>query len=150
MPPGKRTGTPKWQVMPARLTRRVRFSSAHHYSRPNWSEAANAAAFGSSRFVHGHNFVLSVTVQGPLDPDTGFVVDLGTLDALLQEVVAPLRQRDLSVVIPEFAAGKEIPTTESLARWFWRRLQTRIPGGAQLALVRVAEDEDLWSEYWES
>jgi 6-pyruvoyltetrahydropterin/6-carboxytetrahydropterin synthase len=135
--------------MPCSLTRVVSFSAGHHYTRPEWSEAENAAAFGASRFRHGHNYKVAVTVVGPIDQPTGFVTDLARLDAALSEIVSALDQRDLTEAVPEFAPGKEIPSTESLARWFWRRLVGRIQQPAQLSRVRVAESDSLWAEYSE-
>lgn len=135
--------------MPCSLTRVVSFSAGHHYTRPEWSESENAAAFGASRFRHGHNYQVAVTVEGPIDQSTGFVSDLGRLDAALSAIVATLDQRDLTEVVPEFAPGREIPSTESLARWFWRKLVSQIEQPAQLSHVRVAESDSLWAEYSE-
>ena len=65
------------------LERRYRFSASHLYRRPDWSEAENRARFGKCANLpgHGHNYRLYVTVGGEIDPATGFVVDLGALDA---------------------------------------------------------------------
>ena len=148
--PGFRSNVSLRRVfMPASLSRKVRFSAAHHYRRPEWSDSENEAAFGGSRFQHGHNFELTVTVTGPIDESTGFVTDLGRLDATLEELVRPLDQRDLTVVLEDFRPGGTIPSTEALARWCWRRLANEIPPPAKLARVRVSESDDLWSEYSE-
>lgn len=145
----ERIGNANKSAMPSSLTRTVSFSAGHHYSRPEWSSAENERVFGASRFRHGHNYTLAVTVTGPIDGSTGFVTDLGLLDAALGVLVADLDQRDLTEVIPEFAPGQEIPTTESLARWFWQRLSGQIPGPGRLTCVRVAESDTLWAEYSE-
>lgn len=129
------------------LVRTVEFSAGHHYRRPDWSEEENARVFGESRHPHGHNWSLTVSVRGPVDPETGFVVDLAALDALLDRVVEPLDQRDLNRVIPEVRDGSIQPSTESLARWFWSRLAPEIPGDARLERVRVAELPGLAAEY---
>lgn len=135
--------------MPCSLTRVISFSAGHHYTRPEWSESENATAFGASRFRHGHNYQVAVTVAGPIDPTTGFVTDLGRLDAILAEIVSALDQRDLTETVPEFAPGKEIPSTESLARWFWKKLVGQIQQPARLIHIRVAESHTLWAEYSE-
>jgi 6-pyruvoyltetrahydropterin/6-carboxytetrahydropterin synthase len=135
--------------MPTSLTRTVRFSAGHHYHRPEWSERRNRDAFGNSVHRHGHNYTVHVTVAGPVDEDLGFVVDLAAFDALLQEEVAMLDQRDLTEAVLEFAPGRKLPSTENLARWLFERLRGRIPGGARLARVRVDESDTLSAEYWE-
>ena len=136
-------------VNTTRLTRTARFAAAHRYHRPEWSEARNREVFGpcANPHGHGHNYVLEVTVAGTPDPETGFCVDLGALDALLREhVVAPLDHRHLNHDVPEFAAGT-IPTTENLVVLIWNRLERRIPGGARLVRLRLREDVDLWVDY---
>lgn len=132
----------------ASLIRTVRFSAGHRYWRPEWSEERNHRTFGASANPHGHNYVLDVTVRGAIDPATGFCVDLAALDELLAtEVVEALDQQDLTAVLPEFEAGKRIPTTEELARWLYHRLEDRIPGSARLVQVRLHEDDTLAAEY---
>lgn len=132
----------------ALLVRTVRFSAGHRYRRPDWSEERNRRVFGPSAHPHGHNYAVDVTVRGEIDAETGFVADLAALDRLLdEEVVARLDSRDLTEVVPAFRPGEEIPTTESLARWIFHRLQDRIPGDARLVRVRVAESDTLAAEY---
>jgi 6-pyruvoyltetrahydropterin/6-carboxytetrahydropterin synthase len=128
------------------LERRYRFSASHLYRRPDWSEAENRARFGKCANLpgHGHNYHLYVTVGGEIDPATGFVVDLGALDALVQErVIERLDHQHLNAALPEFGEGKEIPSSESLVRWIHGQLADRLPGGSRLVRLRLEEDEDL-------
>ncbi|MGD2067350.1 MAG: 6-carboxytetrahydropterin synthase [Gemmatimonadota bacterium] len=132
----------------ASLVRTVRFSAGHHYGRPDWSDEENRRVFGSAVHPHGHNWALTVTVRGPVDPETGFVVDLGELDTLLRtEVVERFDQRDLNEEVAPVREGAMQPTTEALARWLYERLAPRIPGTARLVRVRLAESHDLAAEY---
>lgn len=132
----------------ASLIRTVRFSAAHHYRRPEWSEERNRRTFGASADPHGHDYVLEVTVRGEVDPRTGFCVDLAALDELLSdEVVERLDEQDLTEVLPGFGEGGRIPTTEELARWFFHRLEDRIPSGARLVRIRLQESDTLAAEY---
>jgi 6-pyruvoyltetrahydropterin/6-carboxytetrahydropterin synthase len=136
--------------MTVRLERRYRFSASHLYRRPEWSEEENRARFGKCANLpgHGHNYRLYVTVAGEVDPRTGFVVDLGALDALVQEeVVERLDHQHLNAALAEFAEGGQIPSSENLVRWIHGRLQGRLPAGVQLVRLRVEEDEDLAAEW---
>jgi 6-pyruvoyltetrahydropterin/6-carboxytetrahydropterin synthase len=127
------------------LSRRVRFSAAHRYWDPRLKPEENEARFGPCTRLHGHNYELEVTVAGRIDPDTGMVVHLGELDRVIREaVLEKLDHRHLNVDVPEFA--DTIPTTEMLARWIWRALEPRIPGG-RLVRVRLYEEEDLFVDY---
>ena len=135
------------------LTRRVRFSAAHRYWRDDWSEARNREVFGPSAnpHGHGHNYVLEATVEGPVDPDTGFIVDLGALDRALHEaVVEPLDHQHVNYVLAEFAPAGRIPSTENLLAWAWPRVEERIPAPAGLRRLRLREDEDLWADAYGS
>lgn len=125
------------------LVRTVRFLASHHYRIPEWSDAQNREAFGATADPHRHEYALEVTVGGDPDPRTGFVVDLGALDAVLEEVVGPLRGRSLNETVPVFREGLELSSTENLAAWIWTVIHDRIPGGAELRQVRVFEDDTL-------
>ncbi|HUF51462.1 MAG TPA: 6-carboxytetrahydropterin synthase [Longimicrobiales bacterium] len=138
-------------MSPSYLTRRVRFSAAHRYARPDWSEDKNRAVFGpcSNPHGHGHNYRLDVTVQAPIDDVTGFTIDIARLDAILREdVVAPLDHQHLNHAIPEFRDGGQIPTCENIARWLWLRLEPRFTASARLHRLRLYEDDDLFVDYF--
>jgi 6-pyruvoyltetrahydropterin/6-carboxytetrahydropterin synthase len=134
------------------LTRRVHFSAAHRYRRPEWDDARNAATFGKCArpHYHGHTYICDITVTGPLDDTTGFVCDLGLLDRVIAGyVVEPLDHANLNLDIPEFADGARIPSTEELARWIADRVTDGLgASGARVRRVRVAEEPGLWST-WE-
>lgn len=131
----------------ASLTRTVRFEARHRYAREEWTEEENRRAFGPSAEPHQHEWAVEVTVRGPIDARTGFVVDLEDLDSRIRRVVGPFDQGDLNEAIPEVRQGRMIPTTESLARWIWERLAGEVPGTARLVRVRVVESDELASEY---
>jgi 6-pyruvoyltetrahydropterin/6-carboxytetrahydropterin synthase len=132
------------------LTRRVNFAAAHRYRRPEWDDARNAATFGlcARPSFHGHSYVCDVTVRGSIDPLTGFVVDLGVLDRVLQvEVRDRFDHRNINVDVPEFADGKLIPSGENLARFILERVQRALGSGATVTSVTVAEDDSLRATY---
>ena len=70
------------------VTRKAHFNAAHRLHNPDQSDDWNRATFGkcNSPNWHGHNYELDVTVAGEPDPDTGFVVDLADLKAVIQSV----------------------------------------------------------------
>jgi 6-pyruvoyltetrahydropterin/6-carboxytetrahydropterin synthase len=130
------------------LTRRVMFSAAHRYRRPEWDDARNDAEFGKCArpSFHGHTYTCDVTVSGPLDAATGFVVNLAALDAVLAEhVVDALDHRNLVLDVPEFAEGRAIPSSENLAAWIAERVGRALPVPATLLSVRVQEEPGLWA-----
>ena len=133
------------------LTRRVQFAAAHRYRRPDWSESENADVFGACAHpnYHGHTYTCDVTVAGPVDEETGFVVDLSFLDSVLQrEVHDRFDHRNINLDVPEFAEGKLIPTGENLARFIAERCQSALAHtSARVIRVNLAEDVTLSSCY---
>jgi len=134
------------------LTRRVFFSAAHRYRRPEWDDAKNSAIFGKCARpnFHGHTYTCDVTVSGPLDHATGFVADLGLLDRILHaDVVERLDHANLNLDIPEFAEGALIPSSEELARWIAQRVNIGLANSpARVQRVVVSEEPHLWAT-WE-
>ncbi len=120
------------------VTRAKAFEAAHAFRDPSFGEHAR---------VHGHNYVLTATMSGAVDPRTGMLVDFRELDRVLADAVAPLDHRRLDV---EYAPieGCE-PGVEALARALRADLESRLRAAiprARLAGVRVAETEDLWAD----
>jgi len=72
--------------MIATICRRAHFNAAHRLHNPSWSDEKNREVFGkcNSPYFHGHNFELEVRVRGEVDPNTGFVIDLGELGGILK------------------------------------------------------------------
>lgn len=123
----------------ARVTRRLHFSAAHRLAREEWSPAENRRVFGlcANPNWHGHNYELDVTVEGEIDAETGYVLDLKALKSLVDEhVVQDVDHRNLNLDV-EWLAGV-IPTTENLVVAIWERLEPRLP--EEVELVRLV----LW------
>lgn len=133
------------------LTREVGFAAAHRYHRPDWSAERNRAVFGACNnpVGHGHNYRLRVTVQGAVDPQTGFSTDLAALDELLRRVaVEPFDHQHMNHAIPEFADGGLIPTSENILLYLWPRIAQGLPEGSTLHCLRLYEDATLYVDYF--
>lgn len=131
-----------------RATRRFHFAAAHRLHRPDWPEARNREVFGacSNPNWHGHNYEVDVTVEGPVDPETGYLMDLKRLRELLDEqVVRDVDHRNLNVEVP-WMEGMN-PTTENLVVAMWGRIADALPPGVRLAKVVVHETPRNSVEY---
>jgi 6-pyruvoyltetrahydropterin/6-carboxytetrahydropterin synthase len=136
--------------MPSFLTRRVTFAAAHRYRRQEWSQERNEQVFGlcARENYHGHTYTCDVTVTGPIDGMTGFVMDLGLLDRVLTaEVRERFDHRNINLDVPEFADGKRIPSGEELAAFIFERVQGALGTAATVVEVTVAEDATLSASY---
>jgi 6-pyruvoyltetrahydropterin/6-carboxytetrahydropterin synthase len=134
----------------ASITRRISFAAAHRYRRPEWDDAKNEAVFGACARpnYHGHSYVCEVTVTGPIDETTGFIVDLGELDrALDTQVRQRFDHRNINLEVPEFADGLLVPTGENLARFIFERVQAALLDNVRVTSVTVAEDASLSASY---
>lgn len=133
------------------LTRRVQFAAAHRYRRPHWDDARNEHTFGlcARSNYHGHSYVCDVSVSGPVERETGMLVDLGRLDRVLQdEVRARFDHRNINLDVAEFdEATGLVPTGEELARFIAERVQAHLPDALRVTRVVVAEDATLSATY---
>lgn len=128
-------------------TRLVRFNAAHRVYNPAWSDERNQATFGKCNNPnwHGHNYTLEITVEAPVDPETGYVVDLGEIKRIAEEhLVRFLDHKNLNLDVP-FMQGT-IPTTENLVLACWRILAPKV-GPARLARLKLWETENHYVEY---
>jgi 6-pyruvoyltetrahydropterin/6-carboxytetrahydropterin synthase len=131
----------------ARLIRAVTFRASHRYGRPEWDEERNREVFGAQVEPHEHEWRLEVRVVGPIDPETGWVVDLRGLDEALSSLMATWHGSELNREIPEVRSGGAQPSTENLARWIFLKLQAMLPAETTLEEVRVFEDTGLGASF---
>jgi len=146
--PGGRSRAPV-AAGPVVVTRAVHFNAAHRLHNPARSAAWNRRVFGPCNHPnwHGHNYVLEISVLGPVDPETGYVIDLGHLSELgHREIVAPCDHRNLNLDVP-FLRGV-LPSTENLLIAFWERLAPHIAAPARLYRLRLRETERNSGEYF--
>jgi 6-pyruvoyltetrahydropterin/6-carboxytetrahydropterin synthase len=130
-----------------RVTRRYTFSASHRLHADALSDAENQSLYGkcNNPFGHGHNYVLDVSVRGPVDQATGRAVDPTELDRLVRDrVIAEIDHKNLNEQMQEFR--DVVPTTEKLGLWIHRRLERAwsavFPGPwPRLEKVRIAETD---------
>jgi 6-pyruvoyltetrahydropterin/6-carboxytetrahydropterin synthase len=128
------------------LCRKVSFSCAHRYYQPGLSESENRRIYGSlySEHGHGHNYILEAHVEGPIDWDTGMVINLKELDSVLKEITSPMDHHHLNFDLPYFQ--KTVPTTENIAVYCFEEIDKRLAPPVRLRKVRLQEGTDLWVE----
>ena len=129
------------------VTRRAHFNSAHRLWNPSFSAEENERVFGvcNNPNFHGHNYNLDVSVEGEIDPATGYVLDINRLKAIVQEcVVRHLDHKNLNLDVPWFR--ELIPTAENIAVVCWRLLAPAV-APARLARIRLWETERNYVDY---
>jgi 6-pyruvoyltetrahydropterin/6-carboxytetrahydropterin synthase len=109
------------------VSRKAHFNAAHRLFRPDWSEEKNNQVFGkcNNPNFHGHNYELIASVTGPIDPVTGFVMDVKILkDLIKSEIEDALDHKNLNLDVPEFELLN--PTAENIAVVIYNRLKPHI------------------------
>ena len=122
-----------------RLTRRYRFAASHRLDSPALSSDQNRKLYGkcNNPFGHGHDYILDVSVEGPVDA-SGQIVERQALDALVeQQVLARVDHRNLNCDLLELKG--QVATTENLAFTIEAMLQRQWTLDARLARVRISE-----------
>lgn len=112
--------------MNVELIREYRFEAAH------WLPAVPAGH--KCARLHGHSYIIALTLRGEVDAATGWLIDFGVIDERVTPILARLDHRCLNEI-----PGLANPTSELLADWLWRELHPSLPS---LAALSVAETPD--------
>ncbi|MCD0473723.1 6-carboxytetrahydropterin synthase [Flavobacterium sp. LS1R47] len=118
------------------ISRKAHFNAAHRLYRKDWTAEKNDAVFGkcNNPNFHGHNYELTVSVTGEVDPETGFVIDVKILaDIIYQEVELPFDHKNLNLDVPEFQDLN--PTAEHIAVVIWNKIRKKINPDFDLEIV---------------
>jgi 6-pyruvoyltetrahydropterin/6-carboxytetrahydropterin synthase len=97
------------------ITRRLMFNAAHRVHNPDLSDEENQATFGKCNNPnwHGHNYTLDVSVTGPIDERTGYVIDLSKIKAVVgREVVDKVDHKNFNLDV-DSCCGRRPTTTSS-------------------------------------
>jgi len=133
--------------MKVALTRKAHFNAAHRLYNNKWDDQKNREIFGpcANDNYHGHNYDLEVSIIGEVNPDTGFVFDMGTLKALIKEEVEDrFDHKNLNLDVPQFK--DLIPTTENLAITIYNLLRARIEDDKEIK-IRLYETPRIFVDY---
>jgi 6-pyruvoyltetrahydropterin/6-carboxytetrahydropterin synthase len=129
------------------VTRRMHFNAAHRVHNPELSDEENDRLFGrcNNPNWHGHNYILDVSVAGPIEARTGYVMDLAALKRVVQEaVIDKVDHRNFNLDV-DFMRGV-IPTAENIVVVCWRLLAPRV-APARLVRLVLWETPNNYVEY---
>ena len=130
-----------------KICRRSTFNAAHRLFKPEWDDSKNELVFGkcSNPNYHGHNYVVETWVEGEIDPETGYVLDLKILkDIIKEEISDRFDHANLNLDCKEFE--NLIPTTENITVVIWNLLRKRLDDKFKVT-IKVWETENNVCEY---
>lgn len=110
--------------MRTRLQRDYRFESAHFLPAvPPGHKCAR---------MHGHSYMVTVTIEGETDAATGWLIDFAEIDERVGPVIRAIDHRVLNEI-----DGLANPTSELLAGWLWKRIADVVPGLVELTVAET-------------
>lgn len=130
-----------------KIFRVEQFNAAHRLFNPKWDDEKNNLVFGkcNNPNFHGHNYKLEVELDGPINPETGYVMDMKLLSDIMKlEILERFDHRNLNLDCPEFA--ELIPSAENIALVCWNILREKLPSELKLK-VRLWETPRNGVEY---
>ena len=122
--------------MKVTVHRKAHFNAAHRLYRKDWDNDKNENVFGkcSNPNFHGHNYELTVSVKGDIDPETGFVIDMKDLkDLISSEIEEYLDHKNLNIEVEEFKTLN--PTAENIAVVIWGKLKLKLKESLELSVT---------------
>jgi len=128
------------------ITKVFSFCAAHQYGHSDWSDEKNREVFGPDARVHGHNYKLEVTVTGEINPDTGFLIDLGELSQIVNDnVLSKLDHSQFEKDLPWFKDKQ--PSSENLVIFIWDEISKYLKS-AKLHRIRIVETPTIYTDYY--
>ena len=130
------------------ITKKYRFCAAHKYGNAEWSDEKNLKVFGKDYNNHGHNYVLEVSITGPVDPDSGWLVDLKHLNEIVKNHVVELLDHSQIEQDIDWFKDKQ-PSSENILIWAWDEIFQRLKQG-NLQRLRLVETHSIHTDYYGS
>ena len=121
------------------VSRKAHFNAAHRLYNKNWSDEKNISVFGKCNNInyHGHNYEMIVSVTGKINPDTGYVIDMGELKKIIKyEVEEKLDHKNLNLDVEYFS--QVIPSAENICIHIYNLLRDKISSDLDIS-VRLYE-----------
>lgn len=118
------------------ISRKAHFNAAHRLYRKDWTFEKNEEIFGkcNNPNYHGHNYDLTVSVTGEIDPETGYVMDAKVLaDLIKQEVEEHFDHKNLNLDVPDFENLN--PSAENISVVIYNKLKPHIKPSFDLEIV---------------
>lgn len=130
----------------AHLSRRYHFAASHRLHVDSLTNEQNTATFGkcNNPYGHGHNYIVEISVSGPVDAVTGMVTNLADLDSFAQSNLLNLFDHANLNTLSLFI--NQVSTTENLAVEVWR-IFSAYPH-AKLRRVHIEETSNNSFDYF--
>ncbi len=117
--------------MRCKLVRDYRFEAAHQL--PKVPETHKCSR------MHGHSYRVSVTIEGDIDPELGWLMDFAEIDERVDPIIKQVDHYTLNDL-----PGLQNPTSEILARWLWRKIKPGLPIMVELGVSETPDSRCVY------
>ena len=129
------------------ITKQYNFCAAHRYWNDKWSHEKNYEIFGKDIDIHGHNYILDITIRGPVDIESGFIINLKELNQIIYDnIIDIMDHSQIEKDITWF--DNRQPSTENMVIFMWEQIYKKIPMPAKLYAIKLQETPTIYTEYF--
>src|ERR1043166_2031438 len=135
------------------VSKRLEFSASRRLFVPRWTASENLVAFGpetDSRYGTGRNYVAYFVFSGPVDPETGMLINISEIKRRAGDVIDErYDHKFLNQDNPDF--WERPPTAENIARELYVDLAPRFAdSAAKLVAVHLRESGSRSATFYAS
>lgn len=103
---------------------------------------------GKCENVHGHNYRVQITLEGPELDNIGLLVDFTHIKKVMRDLIARLDHQFINDLEPFRTVN---PSAENIAKYFFEQLSQQLKGMAPGAMVKdvvIWETDTARARYW--
>ncbi len=103
---------------------------------------------GKCENVHGHNYRVQITLEGPQLDDIGLLVDFTRVKQVMREVIKLLDHQFINDLEPFTTVN---PSAENMAKYFFEEVSNQLkdlPPGVLVKDVVIWETDTAYAKYW--
>ena len=129
------------------ITKQFKFCAAHKYWNSSWSDEKNKEIFEDDIKIHGHNYLLDITIKGQTSKESGFIINISELKKIVDKYV--MKYLDHSQIQEDIDWFKDKqPSTENLVVFIWDQITPHIPNQTKLFKIKLRETPTIYTEYY--
>lgn len=129
------------------ITKQFKFCAAHKYWNNSWDYEKNYKTFGDDVKIHGHNYILDITITGPVNEESGFIFDIQKLKEIVSKNILDVIDHSQIQEDIEWFRNRQ-PSTENLVLFIWQQINNHINSPAKLYKIKLRETPTIFTEYY--
>ena len=122
------------------ITKQFKFCAAHKYWNDNWTEEKNKQIFEDDVRIHGHNYELDITISGKPCSESGFIVNISELKAIVDKYVINILDHSQIQEDIDWFQNKQ-PSTENLVIFIWDQINPHIKDKMKLYKIKLRKEK---------